>query len=55
MRLGHRSVAFTLQQYAHVLPRQQTGAVERLASHVLEKPGLNAGTRSHIAEQVSVG
>lgn len=31
MRLGHRSVAFTLQQYAHVLPQQQAEAIERLA------------------------
>lgn len=36
MRLGHRSVAFTLQQYAHVLPQQQADAVERLASRLFE-------------------
>lgn len=35
MRLGHRSVAFTLQQYAHVLPQQQADAVERLAARLL--------------------
>lgn len=35
MRLGHRSVAFTLQQYAHVLPQQQADAVERLAAKLL--------------------
>lgn len=35
MRLGHRSVAFTLQQYAHVLPQQQADAVERLATRLL--------------------
>jgi integrase len=35
LRLGHRSVAFTLQQYAHVLPQQQADAVERLAAKVL--------------------
>lgn len=35
MRLGHRSVAFTLQQYAHVLPQQQADAVQRLANRVL--------------------
>lgn len=34
MRLGHRSVAFTLQQYAHVLPQQQAEAVERLAARL---------------------
>lgn len=32
MRLGHRSVAFTLQQYAHVLPQQQADAVRKLAA-----------------------
>lgn len=37
MRLGHRSVAFTLQQYAHVLPQQQADAVERLAAKMLGK------------------
>ncbi|HLF43081.1 MAG TPA: tyrosine-type recombinase/integrase [Acidimicrobiia bacterium] len=31
MRLGHRSVAFTLQQYAHVLPQQQADAIKLLA------------------------
>jgi len=35
MRIGHRSVAFTLQQYAHVLPQQQADAVERLATRLL--------------------
>lgn len=34
MRIGHRSVAFTLQQYAHVLPQQQADAVERLATRL---------------------
>jgi integrase len=34
MRLGHTSVAFTLQQYAHVLPQQQAEAVERLATRL---------------------
>lgn len=34
MRLGHRSVAFTLQQYAHVLPLQQADAVARLATRL---------------------
>jgi integrase len=37
MRLGHRSVAFTLQQYAHVLPQQQADAVERLARHLFRE------------------
>jgi integrase len=37
MRLGHRSVAFTLQPYAHVLPQQQADAVERLASRLWRK------------------
>jgi len=35
MRLGHKSVAFTLQQYAHVLPQQQADAVELLATRIL--------------------
>ena len=35
MRLGYKSVAFTLQQYAHVLPQQQADAVERLVARVL--------------------
>lgn len=35
MRLGHRSVAFTLQQYAHVLPQQQADAAARLAARIL--------------------
>ncbi len=34
MRLGHRSVAFTLQQYALVLPQQQAEAAERLAERI---------------------
>lgn len=38
MRLGHRSVAFTLQQYAHVLPQQQADAVARLAERLRPKP-----------------
>lgn len=38
MRLGHRSVAFTLQQYAHVLLQQQAEAVERLAAKLLREP-----------------
>ena len=31
-RLGHTSVAFTLQQYGHVLPGQQREAVSKLAA-----------------------
>jgi hypothetical protein len=34
MRLGQRSVAFTLQQFAHVLPQQQAEAAERLAERI---------------------
>lgn len=34
MRLGHTSVAFTLKQYAHVLPQQQAEAVQRLAERL---------------------
>lgn len=33
-RLGHSSVAFTLQVYAHVLPGQQSEAAERVAALV---------------------
>jgi integrase len=40
MRLGHRSVAFTLQQYAHVLPQQQAEAVARLAERIF-RPSRN--------------
>lgn len=39
MRLGHRSVAFTLQQYAHVLPQQQAETAARLASRVFRRAG----------------
>ena len=33
-RLGHHSVAFTLDTYAHVLPGMQSEAVRRLADLV---------------------
>ncbi|MCL5972345.1 MAG: tyrosine-type recombinase/integrase, partial [Firmicutes bacterium] len=34
-RLGHASVAFTLQVYAHVLPNQQADAAERVARDLM--------------------
>jgi len=34
LRLGHRSVAFTLQRYAHVLPQQQAEAAALLAERI---------------------
>jgi integrase len=33
-RLGHASVGFTLQTYAHILPQQQAEAVARLAAAI---------------------
>ncbi|MCI0544510.1 MAG: site-specific integrase [Actinobacteria bacterium] len=47
MRLGHRSVAFTLQQYAHVLPQQQAEAAERLAKRIY---GPNRRSRRNPAD-----
>ena len=35
-RLGHATVAFTLQVYAHVLPNQQAEAAEKMASQLLD-------------------
>ena len=40
-RLGHASVAFTLDTYAHVLPDQQREAAE-LMDTVLPAPGRRA-------------
>ena len=40
-RLGHESPAFTLKQYAHVLPGMQAEAAERIAN--LIKSGGEAG------------
>ncbi len=34
-RLGHASVAFTLQVYAHALPNQQAEGAERAAQYLL--------------------
>jgi len=34
-RLGHTSIAFTLQTYGHVLPHQQAGAATTMESQVL--------------------
>ena len=35
-RLGHEDVAFTLKQYAHVLPGMQADAARRIASAVID-------------------
>lgn len=35
-RLGHESVAFTLKQYAHVLPGMQAGAASLIASAIVD-------------------
>jgi hypothetical protein len=35
-RLGHEDVAFTLKQYAHVLPGMQADAARRIASAVMD-------------------
>jgi integrase len=44
-RLGHEDVAFTLKQYAHVLPGMQADAARRIASAVIddEEPDLAEG------------
>lgn len=34
-RLGHASIAFTLQTYGHVLPHQQAGAAATMEAQVL--------------------
>lgn len=38
-RLGHEDVAFTLKQYAHVLPGMQADAAKRIASAVIDDEG----------------
>ena len=35
-RLGHENVAFTLKQYAHVLPGMQADAARRIATAVMD-------------------
>lgn len=35
-RLGHEDVAFTLKQYAHVLPAMQADAARQIALAVIE-------------------
>ncbi len=37
-RLGHESPAFTLKQYAHVMPGMQAEAAQRIATFVTESP-----------------
>ena len=36
-RLGHENVAFTLKQYAHVLPGMQAEAAKLIASAVIDQ------------------
>jgi hypothetical protein len=36
-RLGHENVAFTLKQYAHVLPGMQADAARQIASAVIDE------------------
>jgi integrase len=38
-RLGHENVAFTLKQYAHVLPEMQAEATRLIASAVVDQDG----------------
>jgi hypothetical protein len=46
-RLGHSSVAFTLQVYAHALPNQQAEAAEKMATQLLEDPEELSTNHSH--------
>ncbi len=43
-RLGHTTPAFTLQQYAHVIPGMQAEAAEAIADLVADAPGKPAET-----------
>ena len=43
-RLGHSSVAFTLQVYGHVLPNQQAEAAEQVADTLLEGKFINSSS-----------
>ena len=43
-RLGHATPAFTLQQYAHVIPGMQAEAAEAIADLVADAPGKPAET-----------
>jgi len=40
-RLGHTSIAFTLQTYGHVLPHQQGDAAEQMSALLLPKPSTD--------------
>lgn len=44
-RLGHASVAFILQQYAHLLPQQQREAVSRLSALIDVQPDMSGDVR----------
>lgn len=43
-RLGHSSVAFTLQVYGHVLPNQQAEAAERVAATLVDDEFINSSS-----------
>jgi len=43
-RLGHATPAFTLQQYAHVIPGMQAEAAQAIADLIAEVPGRPAPT-----------
>jgi hypothetical protein len=44
-RLGHANVAFTLSQYAHVLPEHDAQSADRVATAMLGNDPQNEGTR----------
>lgn len=41
-RLGHESPAFTLKQYAHVIPGTQAKAAAQITEVVVGSPGASA-------------
>jgi integrase len=49
-RLGHASVAFTLQTYSHVLEGMDSAAAAQVADHIFGKGGPPATTESPLAE-----
>ena len=49
-RLGHHSVAFTLDTYAHVLPGMQAAAAESLADAVFGARGNEVAGGPRVAD-----
>jgi hypothetical protein len=50
-QLGHHSASFTLTQYAHLLPRDRRGEVNRLdAPASARKPGASDSSNTVLAE-----